>query len=207
MIGGLFLCVFAIVSTKCLSFIAENRDSIGVDMPFYKTEKTALLVDSISCYLTSQKLGFEIDYLRLYNSFADQFHLVSANYFVVLVEEMSGAVTLQPLCDFLEFHGWRLHKLKIAEEKTNNLLKTKTVCIMLAAATPEMLSSVDHFVLFSGDGDFVFLVRALQRLGKRVTVVSSIKNGVCAISDELRKASDNFIDLGEIREAICKQAK
>ena len=39
-----------------------------------------------------------------------------------------------------------------------------------------LLSYVDQFVLFSGDGDFCSLVKAVQRRGVRVTVVSTISS-------------------------------
>ncbi|MGE9007756.1 NYN domain-containing protein [Leptospira interrogans] len=39
----------------------------------------------------------------------------------------------------------------------------------------EIAKHVDHILLFSGDGDFRPLVKAVQRLGPRVTVVSSMR--------------------------------
>src|SRR3546814_1772768 len=45
--------------------------------------------------------------------------------------------------------------------------------IELAVDVMEMLEYLDHVVLFSGDGDFRRLVEAVQRRGRRVTVVRS----------------------------------
>jgi uncharacterized LabA/DUF88 family protein len=46
-------------------------------------------------------------------------------------------------------------------------------------------------VLFSGDGDFRSLVRAVQRHGVHVTVISTTS----MIADELRRQADVFTDL------------
>jgi uncharacterized LabA/DUF88 family protein len=56
--------------------------------------------------------------------------------------------------------------------------------------------------LFSGDGDFRRLVEALQRRGKRVTVVSTIKSSPPMVSDELRRQADHFLELDQLRSYI-----
>ena len=48
--------------------------------------------------------------------------------------------------------------------------------IELAIDMLEMAQHVDHVFLFSGDGDFRRLAEAVQRRGKRVSVVSTIRS-------------------------------
>lgn len=74
--------------------------------------------------------------------------------------------------------------------------------IELAVNAMEIAPHVDHIVLFSGDGDFRPLVELLQRQGVRVSVVSTIRTSPPMIADELRRQSDNFIELDELREVI-----
>src|SRR3546814_8445673 len=59
--------------------------------------------------------------------------------------------------------------------------------IELAVDVMEMLEYLDHVVLFSGDGDFRRLVEAVQRRGRRVTVVSTLRSQPPMIADELRR--------------------
>jgi hypothetical protein len=59
----------------------------------------------------------------------------------------------------------------------------------------ELAEHVDHLVLFSGDGDFRSLVEAVQRRGKRVTVVSTLATQPPMIADDLRRQADVFLDL------------
>jgi hypothetical protein len=62
----------------------------------------------------------------------------------------------------------------------------------------EIAGSIDHMVLFSGDGDFRSLVEAVQRRGVRVTVVSTTS----MIADELRRQADVFLDIVELQPKI-----
>ena len=61
---------------------------------------------------------------------------------------------------------------------------------------------VDHLVIFSGDGDFTSLVEALQRKGRKVTVVSSLTSQPPMIADDLRRQADYFVDLASLKSEI-----
>ena len=65
-----------------------------------------------------------------------------------------------------------------------------------------LTSSLDHIVLFSGDGDLRRVVDAVKEKGVRVTVVSTVKSQPPMISDELRRAADTFIDLADLSQLI-----
>jgi len=68
----------------------------------------------------------------------------------------------------------------------------------------EIVEHIDQMVLFSGDGDFRPLVKAVQRRGVHVTVVSTISSQPPMIADELRRQTDVFIDLAELRAKIAR---
>jgi uncharacterized LabA/DUF88 family protein len=57
-------------------------------------------------------------------------------------------------------------------------------------------------MLFSGDGDFCSLLEAVQRRGVHVTVISSLRSKPPMIADELRRQTDTFIDLDDLKAAI-----
>lgn len=64
--------------------------------------------------------------------------------------------------------------------------------VEITADALRLADAHDHFILFSGDGDFVPLVKRLRELGKSVTVVSDRKY----LSGELLLAADKFVTLG-----------
>ena len=66
----------------------------------------------------------------------------------------------------------------------------------------EIAATIDHMVLFSGDGDFRSLVEAVQRRGVRVTVVSTISTQPPMVADELRRQADIFLDIVELQPKI-----
>ncbi len=72
----------------------------------------------------------------------------------------------------------------------------------LAVDAMELSTTVDHMVLFSGDGDFRYLTEALQRRGRKVTVISTTKTNPPMIADDLRRQADNFIELTALKDAI-----
>ena len=77
--------------------------------------------------------------------------------------------------------------------------------IELAIDVMEMVSLIDHVVLFSGDGDFRRLVEAVQRKGARVTVVSTVKSSPPMVADELRRQADHFVELMDLSQEIARK--
>jgi uncharacterized LabA/DUF88 family protein len=74
--------------------------------------------------------------------------------------------------------------------------------IELAIDVMQLSEQLDHIVLFSGDGDFRSLVAAVQAKGRRVTVVSTLTTRPPMIADDLRRQTDQFIDLADLRDEI-----
>jgi uncharacterized LabA/DUF88 family protein len=77
--------------------------------------------------------------------------------------------------------------------------------IELAVDLMQMTPSIDHAVIFSGDGDFRRLIDYVQKKGLRVTVVSTLCSKPPMMADELRRQADVFIDLMDIRDEIQRQ--
>jgi uncharacterized LabA/DUF88 family protein len=76
--------------------------------------------------------------------------------------------------------------------------------IELAVDAMRLAENLDHIVIFSGDGDFRSLVAALQQMGKRVSVVSTLQTQPPMIADELRRQADQFLDLADLEKEIAR---
>jgi hypothetical protein len=72
----------------------------------------------------------------------------------------------------------------------------------LAVDAMEIAHTIDHMVLFSGDGDFRSLVEAVQRKGVKVTVISTVSTQPPMVADELRRQADVFTDIVELQSKI-----
>jgi uncharacterized LabA/DUF88 family protein len=61
--------------------------------------------------------------------------------------------------------------------------------VELAVDAMGLAEQIDQMVLFSGDGNFRSLIRAMQRHGVRVIVVSTVISHPAMVPDELRRRS------------------
>lgn len=172
---------------------------------FDQREKIALFIDGANLYATSRSLGFDIDYRKLLGSFQKKGYLLRAYYYTALVEDQEYS-SIRPLIDWLDYNGYKV-VTKPAKEFTDATGRRKIKGNMDIELTVDALElawaeAADHFVIFSGDGDFRTLVEALQRRGRKVSVVSTMASQPPMISDDLRRQADHFIDLMSLRGEI-----
>src|SRR5680860_836314 len=153
-------------------------------MNFYPTERVALFIDGANLYTTGKSLAFDIDYKRLLELFRSQGQLVRALYYTALVEDQEYS-SIRPLIDWLDYNGYRV-VTKSAKEFTDAAGRRKVkgnMDIELTIDAMELADKVDHLVIFSGDGDFRTLVEALQRKGRKTTIVSTVTTQPPMIAD------------------------
>lgn len=173
---------------------------------FDPREKIALFIDGANLYATSRMLGFDIDYRKLLSTFQKRGYLLRAYYYTALVEDQEYS-SIRPLIDWLDYNGYTV-VTKPAKEFTDAAGRRKikgNMDIELAVDALELAESVDHYVIFSGDGDFRSLVGALQRRGRKVSVVSTMSTQPPMISDELRRQADHFIELVSLKAEIGRE--
>ncbi len=166
-------------------------------------EKVVLFIDGANLYATSKAIGIDIDYRRLLQEFQSKAYLLRAYYYTALVEDQEYS-SIRPLIDWLDYNGFTV-VTKPAREYVDASGRRKVkgnMDIELTVEALDMSAYYDHLVLFSGDGDFTALVAALQRRGKRVTVVSTLTTPTPMISDELRRQADFFLDVAELAKTV-----
>ena len=166
-------------------------------------EKVVLFIDGANLYATSKAIGVDIDYRRLLAEFQSKAYLLRAYYYTALVEDQEYS-SIRPLIDWLDYNGFTV-VTKPAKEFTDSAGRRKikgNMDIELTVDALDMAQFYDHLVLFSGDGDFTALVAALQRRGKRVTVVSTLTTPTPMIADDLRRQADFFLDVAELAKTV-----
>lgn len=170
---------------------------------FDKREKIVLMIDGANLYATSRALGFDIDYKRMLKYFEKQAYLLRACYYTALIEDQEYS-SIRPLIDWLDYNGYRVIT-KPTKEFTDASGRRKVkgnMDIELTVDALELAETVDHFVLFSGDGDYRYLVEALQKKGRKVSVASTVSTQPSMIADDLRRQADHFIDLAKLEDEI-----
>lgn len=175
-------------------------------MLFYPQERLALFIDGANLYSAARALGFDIDYKKLLTEFSKKGILVRAYYYTALLEDREFS-PLRPLVDWLDYNGYTLIT-KSVREFTDAAGRRKikgNMDIEISVDMMELAPSVDHIVLFSGDGDFRRLVESVQRRGRRVSVVSSLRTQPAMVSDDLRRQADHFIELVDLQPLIARE--
>lgn len=174
-------------------------------MIFYKQERIGLFIDGSNLHTSARALGIDIDYKRLLKKFSEMGVLVRALYYTALTDDQEYS-PLRPLVDWLDYNGYTM-VTKPVKEFVDNAGRRRikgNMDVEIAIDIMEMAENLDHVVLFSGDGDFRRLIEAIQSKGTRATVVSTARTSPPMIADELRRQSDNFIDLQDLASDISR---
>jgi uncharacterized LabA/DUF88 family protein len=174
-------------------------------MTFYKEERIALFIDGANLYSSARNLGFDIDYKKLLNLFGAKSRMTRAFYYTALIDDQDYS-PIRPLVDWLDYNGYTV-VTKPAKEFTEPDGRRRikgNMDMELAIDMLEMSDRLDHIVLFSGDGDFRYLLESVQRKGVRVTVVSTLRTSPPMMADELRRQADDFIELRDIQPEIAR---
>lgn len=173
---------------------------------FCKDERVAVFIDGSNLYAAIRSLGFDFDYKKLLAFFNGRCRLLRAYYYTALGDE-SDYSPIRPLVDWLAYNGYTVITKPIKEYQdpsTGNRRIKGNMDIEIAVSMLTMAPHYDHAVLFSGDGDFRSMVEAIQRMGKRVTVVSSLLTQPPMIADELRRQADQFLELNELKPELIR---
>ena len=155
---------------------------------FYKNEKTGVFIDAANNYHAFESAGVRLDYEALLNAFQDKCQLVTIRYYTGVTDNPKYRY-IKSTIDWLSYNGYVTvtRPVKVME---GGILKANLdveIAVDVMAAYPKL----DHVVLFTGDGDFVYLIQTIQRLGVKVSIVSGEKQ----ISDELKRQADHYLDI------------
>lgn len=169
-------------------------------------ERSIALIDGSNTHSASKALGINIDYKKLLNYFQKRGTFLRAYYYTALNDNKDEHVAIKPLIDYLAYNGYAIVTKPTKEwldEMGNKKIKGN-MDIEIAVDALTMAPKIDHMYLFSGDGDFKYVVDAVQKMGVRVTVVSTMATRAPFIADELRRQTDEFIDLKELSSLIAR---
>lgn len=171
-------------------------------MHFYETDRIGLFIDGANLYATARSLNLDIDYRRLLSMFRDSGRLLKANYYTAIMEDAEYS-PIRPLVDWLDYNGYTV-VTKPTKEFTDAVTGRRKIKgnmdIEIAVDIMEMAGTLNHIVLFSGDGDFRSLVEAVQRKGCRVTVISTMATKPPMVADDLRRQADMFVEILDLRD-------
>lgn len=162
----------------------------------------ANLYATIKALKASNKDIGEIDFKKLYDIFvamSGTAKLFRLNYYTAVLPEGQQS-TIIPLLDWLDYNGFKVIKKNAKEyidasgrSKIKGNMDCEIAVDMLTASRPDA-----QLWLFSGDGDFSYLIKRCQQLGAHVTVCSTFVTQPSFVADELRRSADVFVDVASL---------
>jgi uncharacterized LabA/DUF88 family protein len=174
-----------------------------LDRLIHPDERVVILIDGANLYSAAKALAFDMDYRKLLDEFSQHGRLIRATYYTALIEDQDFS-PIRPLVDWLDYNGYSL-VTKPAKEYTDASGRRRfkgDMDVEIAVDLMQAATFADHAFLFSGDGDFLPAIEAVQRKGMRVSVVSTIKSNPPMAADDLRRTADNFVDLTDLAALV-----
>ncbi len=162
--------------------------------------RAAVFIDGANLFFTQRHLGWQIDFSRLMAFFISAYASVQANYYVPAsepVSEENAAFTR-----VLTAHGYRITSKpvkRIVNKETGVIVMKGNLDVELVVDALSAVDQYDTFILFSGDSDFLPLLRALKAKGKEVLVYST--QGLSA-RELLVEPGITYCDLALLKERI-----
>lgn len=171
-------------------------------------DRFAMMIDGANLYQTARALDFDIDYRCLLQVCARTARLVRASYYTALLDDQQYS-PLRPLVDWLGYNGYAVvtKPMKEITDLNGRRRHKGNMDVELAIDAMELAPTLDHLLLFSGDGAFRRLIEAVQMKGVHVTVVSTLKTQPSMIADELRRQADSFLDLQDLAPWIARERR
>jgi len=170
-----------------------------------QSSKAGLFIDGAHLYASAKSIGLDLDYKRLLGLFDAHATLVRAQFYIAIAEDDVNS-GVRPLANWLDYNGYTVIT-KAAAPFTDATGRRKikgSLAVKLTVDALELSPYIDHAVLVAGDAEFAPLVRALQRRGKYVTIVSTLVSAPAMITDDLRRLADQFIDLADLQARLSR---
>jgi uncharacterized LabA/DUF88 family protein len=168
----------------------------------------AIFVDGSNLWATSRALRWDVDFKKIITFYKTKYELLRAYYYTAVPPE--GDNNIRPLVDYLDYNGWTVVQKPTKIFNNDGVSKVKgnmdneiAVDIMKLA----FKGRIDEVVLFSGDGDFKYLINAVKEEGVKVNIVSSMVMKPPAIADELRRSADEFVELDDYRDRWLRERR
>lgn len=159
-------------------------------------DRVSIFFDMSNLYFAAKDMGIRIDYARLLDFLVGERRLQRAYAYLGVAPDDENS---HSFITWLSRNGFRVRTkmLRRYEDGTTKANLDMELAIDLLTQAPH----IDVAIIVSGDGDFVSLVDAAQRLGLRVEVAATPRQ----TSTDLIDVADKFIDL-EVSARIFARA-
>ena len=162
--------------------------------------KAKIFIDGANVFYTQKHLGWNIHWTKMIKLISKDFDVVESSYYTGIKTDDEK---MKNFLQHLRKIGIKTvtKPLKVIKSKNQASLYKSNCDVQMAVDIVLDAGTFDTLVLFSGDSDFVHLIKILQkRFQKQVVVYSSRKT----ISWETKLAANKYLFFEDVREKIEK---
>lgn len=163
-------------------------------------ERTAVFFDASNHFAAIKSLHLSFNYKKFREHLKKKSNVIRLYYYTALSPTNSG---LKSLLDFLSYNGYEV--IQKPTKEFEGRIKGN-VDLELAVDCLDLSPYIDHYILATGDSDFIPLIKSLKRRGKKITIMSTRKGNPSILSDDLLRSADDFIEIKDLPTEITKDA-
>lgn len=165
--------------------------------------KTSVFIDASNVYYSQKRLGWRIDFAKLYQYLKKEIDLVKAFYYTA---RDTNSVKQSAFISFLEKTGFIVRSKKVkfiknkrTQENICNGFHKGNLDVELTMDMLETKGEYETILLMSGDSDFEPLIRLMKRKYNKKCLVMATKHNV---SIELIRCA-KYINLNKLKAQIA----
>lgn len=161
-------------------------------------DRLHVFIDATNLLGMQRTINRKIDFKLFMKYLKDNTRLVRASYYALLRDSMGeAAIRVIDMIEYAGFDVYRKWGYDVQETSGQYRFRGSIIPELTVAMVNASIEGADHIILISGDGDMYAAVQAAKDRETRVTVV-----GVeAALSDEVRRACDSFVELSSLESA------
>ncbi len=186
---------FSKLIQKILPSLKTEREQNYIEE---KTEKVGIIIDNYNIWKSIETANREnlitgkLDYKKTLNYFRFSGQIIYSKIYITVSDEKEH---LNGFIGFLESLGMDVVKKVAKYIKTDegNIFSKSNLDVELAVDITEYLKGnhLDRIVLFSGDSDFIYLLKTLHSKGIKIDIVSTDKS----LAHDLKEEADRVFHL------------
>lgn len=151
--------------------------------------KIAVFIDAANCEISLKNQGLKLDYREMVREvekdgkiffmgyYSPSFKTAGQNNFFTIIKKIGFKIITK--------------NVKVIKQREKQAKHKANFDVEITFDAAVNYQKYNNLILFSGDSDFVYLVKELQKRGIKITVISTLFR----TARELRKQVDKFVEL------------
>ncbi len=166
-------------------------------------ERIAIFIDGANMFYAQRKIGWHIDYKKVYDFYAKQAQVYNAFYYTSVTNPLDPG--MEGFLRALTGMGYTVRRKtvkEIADQESGQIIRKANLDIEIVIDMLTTADLYDRAALISGDGDFERAVEYLRGRGKRIEGL-----GVRSMAAyDLVNAMDQYLYLEDYRDEMEKSS-